>query len=83
MSSTRKNFSPCFLIGAVILTTPGIARERSLSSIFVSREEFGTRCSTVILVGRDNRMTFLERSFDAHQKITGTVEFNLDLNTGA
>ncbi len=58
-------------------TSVGIERERSLSSIFVSREEFGTRCSTVILVDRDNRMTFLERSFDANQNNTGTVEFNL------
>ncbi len=61
-------------------TGVGIDRERSLSSIFVSREGFGTRCSTVILVGRDNRMTFLERSFDADQAITGTVEYQLDVS---
>ena len=57
----------------------GIQRERSLSSIFVIRKEFGTRCSTVILIGRDNRMSFLERSFDALQNTTGTVEFHVDL----
>jgi uncharacterized protein with NRDE domain len=62
-------------------TGVGIQRERSLSSIFVSREEFGTRCSTVILIGRDNRMSFLERSFDALQNTTGTVEFHVDLNS--
>lgn len=61
-------------------TGVGIERERTLSSIFVVREEFGTRCSTVILIDRANRMTFLERSFDAHQNITGTVEFHLELN---
>ena len=64
-------------------TGVGIDRERSLSSIFVSREGFGTRCSTVILVGRDNRMTFLERSYDADQAITGTVEYQLDVNVAA
>jgi uncharacterized protein with NRDE domain len=64
-------------------TGVGIERERSLSSIFVTLEEFGTRCSTVILIDRDNRMTFLERSFDAHQNTTGTVEFHLDPKTAA
>jgi uncharacterized protein with NRDE domain len=60
-------------------TGVGIERERSLSSIFVIRKEFGTRCSTVILIGWDNRMIFLERSFDALQNTTGTVEFQFDL----
>ncbi|SRR6266568_833950 len=64
-------------------TGVGIGRERSLSSIFVTRDEFGTRCSTVILVDSDNRMYFLERSFDAHQNVTGTVKYKLDLKTGA
>ena len=63
-------------------TGGGTERDRSLSSIFVSRDDFGTRCSTVVLIDRDNRMTFLERSFDAHQNIMGTVEFHLDLNSG-
>lgn len=64
-------------------TGVGIERERTLSSIFVSRPEFGTRCSTVILIDRTNRMTFLERSFDAQQNSTGTVEFYLDLKVTA
>lgn len=64
-------------------TAVGAERDRTLSSIFVSREEFGTRCSTIILIDRDNRMTFLERSFDAHQNTTGTVEFHIDLKAGA
>jgi len=62
-------------------TGVGIERERTLSSIFVSRKEFGTRCSTVVLIGHDNSMTFLERSYDSQQRITGTVKFHLDLNT--
>jgi uncharacterized protein with NRDE domain len=60
-------------------TGAGIDLERSLSSIFVTRDEFGTRCSTVILIDRDNRLTFLERSFNAQGGTTGTVEFYLDL----
>jgi len=61
-------------------TGVGIDRERRLSSIFVTLPEFGTRCSTVILIDRDHRMTFVERSFDARRNITGTVEFQLSMN---
>jgi uncharacterized protein with NRDE domain len=63
-------------------TGVGIMRERALSSIFVALEEFGTRCSTVILVDRENRLTFLERSFNARQKNIGTVEFQFNLDSG-
>jgi uncharacterized protein with NRDE domain len=64
-------------------TGMGIHRERALSSLFVNREGFGTRCSTVILIGLDNRVTFLERSFDAEQHTTGTVEFHFELEPDA
>jgi uncharacterized protein with NRDE domain len=60
-------------------TGVGIARERSLSSIFVSREDkkFGTRCSTIILIDQENHVIFIERSFDSLGNIIGTVEFHL------
>jgi uncharacterized protein with NRDE domain len=61
-------------------TGVGIERERLLSSIFVTLDEFGTRCSTVILIDRENRLTFLERSFDAQQKNIGTAEFQFNLS---
>jgi uncharacterized protein with NRDE domain len=54
-------------------------RERALSPVFVSLSEFGTRCSTVILVDRENRMTFIERSFDSRQRTTGDVRYSLAL----
>lgn len=37
--------------------------ERLLSSAFIVSPEYGTRSSTVILVGRDGRVAFVERSF--------------------
>lgn len=37
--------------------------ERLLSSAFIVSEEYGTRSSTVILVGRDGGVVFVERSF--------------------
>jgi uncharacterized protein with NRDE domain len=39
--------------------------ERVLSSAFIRTEAYGTRSSTVILIGADGRMLFEERSFTA------------------
>ncbi|HEY9505712.1 MAG TPA: NRDE family protein [Gemmatimonadales bacterium] len=37
--------------------------ERLLSSAFIASEGYGTRCSTVVLVGRDGCVVFAERGF--------------------
>ena len=37
-------------------------RERALSSAFIATPEYGTRCSTVLLVGRDGEVTLTERT---------------------
>ncbi len=37
--------------------------ERAVSSIFIPGERYGTRCSTVLLVGSDGRVHFEERTF--------------------
>jgi uncharacterized protein with NRDE domain len=39
--------------------------ERLLSSAFIASSEYGTRSSTVVLVGRDGGVLFVERSFGA------------------
>jgi uncharacterized protein with NRDE domain len=39
--------------------------ERLLSSAFISSDTYGTRSSTVVLVGRDRRVTFVERGFES------------------
>ena len=59
-------------------TGVSLERERALSAVFVSHDDYGTRTSTVVLIDRDNRIRFLERSFDRQQRITSTVEFLLD-----
>ncbi len=46
--------------------------ERRLSATFIVSPEYGTRCSTLLLIGKDGRMEFVERSFDADGEITGT-----------
>lgn len=45
-------------------TGVGLERERALSSMFIKSPGYGTRCSTVILVDRDNHFQFSERVFD-------------------
>jgi len=37
-------------------------RERALSSAFIATPEYGTRCSTVLLIGRDGEVTLTERT---------------------
>jgi uncharacterized protein with NRDE domain len=41
----------------------GLDWERLLSSAFIGSEEYGTRSCTVVLIGRDGAVTFVERSF--------------------
>ena len=39
-------------------------RERALSSMFIKTENYGSRCSTVVLVDYNNRVLFSERVYD-------------------
>jgi uncharacterized protein with NRDE domain len=50
----------------------GIARERELSPAFIPGERYGTRASSVVLVDRDYRTTFIERSFGPRGVALGT-----------
>lgn len=44
-------------------TGVGPAWERVLSPIFIESPDYGTRSSTLVLVGKDGRVTFLDRTF--------------------
>lgn len=67
------------------LPSTGIAleRERLLSAPFIVSDTYGTRCSTLIALGRDGRGRFAERSFDREGRITGEVEYRFDVATVA
>ena len=43
-------------------TGVGAERERALSAAFIVTPEYGTRCSTVLLVGHDGEVRFTERT---------------------
>jgi uncharacterized protein with NRDE domain len=53
--------------------------ERRLSATFIVSPEYGTRCSTLLLIGKDGRMEFVERSFDACGEVIETkrAEFSV------
>jgi uncharacterized protein with NRDE domain len=56
----------------------GTERERFLSPLFITGSDYGTRSSTIILIDRKNRLTFMERSYGNRQRTTGTASFKFD-----
>ena len=50
---------------------------RALSAPFVLNPEYGTRCSTVLLLEGDGRLQLAERRFDPAGRLTGETEFRL------
>jgi len=68
-----------------LLPETGISREweRLLSSAFIASPEYGTRCSTVVLVGRDERVALVERSFGTNGVAAGEVAYEFTLGHDA
>ena len=62
-------------------TGVGLQRERELSSVFVSGEHYGTRASTLLLVHRDGRVLFVERSYGPRGAALGEVEERFELRS--
>jgi uncharacterized protein with NRDE domain len=44
----------------------GLEWERVLSSIFITSPVYGTRSSTILLIGKNNRVIFVEKVFDGN-----------------
>ena len=61
----------------------GLAWERLLSSAFIASAEYGTRSSTVVLVGSDGAVTFVERSFGPNGIPAGEVRQAFRLETAS
>jgi uncharacterized protein with NRDE domain len=55
--------------------------ERRLSSPFIVGEDlgYGTRCSTIVLLGRDGNARFVERTFDSAGRPVGEVDLHFVL----
>ncbi len=54
--------------------------ERLLSSAFIASPEYGTRSSTVLLVGHDGRGALVERSFEPGGTPAGEVRYEFQLD---
>jgi uncharacterized protein with NRDE domain len=53
--------------------------ERILSPIFIASPTYGTRASTIVLIDRENHVTFLEKTFNAGPEPISAVQFEFDL----
>lgn len=57
--------------------------EKKVSPVFIKTESYGTRCSSILLIGRDDRVIFRERRFHAgtqEVKEENRFEFSLAPN---
>lgn len=54
--------------------------ERQLSPVFIKTEHYGTRASTVLLVTKDNHVTFIERTYNSGS-FKKENKFNFDIKT--
>lgn len=43
--------------------------EKAVSSVFIKTENYGTRCSTLLLIDNDNKGTFIERRYDPRTSV--------------
>jgi uncharacterized protein with NRDE domain len=57
----------------------GIEWERRLAPIFIKADEYGTRCSTVLSIDKNNKVSFSERSYDSHGHIDLTKHFEFTI----
>lgn len=57
----------------------GLERERLLSSVFIETPIYGTRCSTVLLVGNDGEISFIERTFRQSVNKWKEVKFKFEI----
>lgn len=60
-------------------TGVGLARERQLSAAHVVSADYGTRCSSVLIVDADGRAQFAERSFAPHGVAGETLTYEFAL----
>lgn len=61
-------------------TGVGLELERMLSPVFIKSEKYGTRCSSVVMVDKDNNVKFLEKFFFNNSGHFSNREFKFTLN---
>ncbi len=53
--------------------------ERRLGPPFIISPDYGTRCSSIVLIDHDGLLTLIEHSFDPQGSLTATVELSIQL----
>ncbi|ANM31136.1 hypothetical protein ABI59_18500 [Acidobacteria bacterium Mor1] len=62
-------------------TGVGLERERVLSPVFIDTPQYGTRCSTLVTIDYDGRLTFIERSYGPAAAPLGEVRFDFRIES--
>ncbi|MBX2901229.1 MAG: NRDE family protein [Cyclobacteriaceae bacterium] len=60
-------------------TGVGLVRERALSAMFIKSPGYGTRCSTVLMIDKANRVLYAERTFNTETFTHSTTGFRFDI----
>ncbi|MBN1627852.1 MAG: NRDE family protein [Deltaproteobacteria bacterium] len=60
-------------------TGVGLERERMLSAVFVSSPDYGTCSSTLLLIGSDDHVTFMERTFNKGSAHTSPSRYDFKI----
>jgi uncharacterized protein with NRDE domain len=58
-----------------------LEKERMLSSMFIKSPNYGTRCSTVLMVDQMNNLTYVERTYNTESFESSTRSFNLKVSS--
>jgi uncharacterized protein with NRDE domain len=53
--------------------------ERILSPIFITSPTYGTRSSSIVLIDKEDRITFMDRTFNSHPEPVSTAKFEFVL----
>ena len=60
-------------------TGVGLERERMLSPMFISSPDYGTRSSTILFIDREDRVTFIERTYNQNPTHGSTVKYEFQI----
>jgi len=51
--------------------------ERALSALFIEKDDYGTRCSTIIMIDRERKISFTEKTYGVGGQEASEVNFEL------
>lgn len=57
-----------------------LERERALSAMFIKTPNYGSRCSTVVLVDNENKVTYSERVYDLKKSDFKQKDFQFEIS---